>query len=163
MNIFRPLDAQFISFLASNIHKLTDSDVIATFQLVNWTNTCLAMVFSSLPGWTKSTLSECCVLITHQICCNRASTEHRRKLQVMCFRVVILARIKLSVELPYSSTKFEFKFWPKFPILDLKTTSCHMLFVTWSHGFWETTHIDVGTSCTYKNKHNSLDHKIGGN
>ncbi len=28
----------------------------------------------------------------------------------------------------YSSTKFEFEFWPKFPILDLKTTSFHVLF-----------------------------------
>ena len=39
--------------LASNIHKLTDSDVIATFQLVNLTNTYLTLVFSSLPGVGK--------------------------------------------------------------------------------------------------------------
>jgi hypothetical protein len=71
MNIFRPLDAQFISFLASNIHKLTDSDVIATFQLVNRTNTCLTLAFSSLPGVGK--IQALLVLCP----------DNRRKLQAM--------------------------------------------------------------------------------
>jgi hypothetical protein len=92
---------------------------------VNPTISCLAMVFLVGGEEAKSELS-CCGMKTHEICWNRASTWHRRKLQVMGFPLVVLVSNKLSVQLPKFVDKFRvwiLAFWPKFPILDLKTTS----------------------------------------
>ena len=58
----------------------------------------------------------------------------------MGVRSVILVSNNLSVQL----SKFVHK------IQVWKTTHFHVLFVTYSHEFWETTHIDAGTSRTYK-------------
>jgi hypothetical protein len=99
------------------------------------------MIFSSWPGWTKSTLSECCVLITHQICWNKASTGHHRKLQAMGVRSVILARNKVSVvQLPIFAIKI--RFWILAKISRPLAFTCYV----WQ----ENTHTDVGISRTYK-------------
>jgi hypothetical protein len=48
------------------------------------------------------------------------SAEHVQKLHVIGFRSVILGETNCLFNRQYSSTKFEFEFWPKFPNLDLK-------------------------------------------
>ena len=101
---------------------------------MNLTISCWAMVFLVGGGEAKSELSECCGMKIHQICWNRSSTVHHQKLQVMGLRSKILVSNKLSDQLPKFVDKIGvwiLAFWPKFPILDLKTTSFHMLFVTW--------------------------------
>jgi hypothetical protein len=75
-------------------------------------------------------------------------TEHRRKLKVIGFWLVIWVRIVCST----ANIDNEIHVWicTKISNFRPKGHSFYMLFVTQSHGFWENTHIDVGTSRTYK-------------